>query len=177
MYDATALCLRYRADPPSHVTRRHRHERERDGPEYGVAPQYLLCGLASSAPSHTGATAAPASRRSGSTEGTNTRPQIRHDSNRALLGAMARECTLRGWLSCAGPQLPQHTQLSRGAVATRMQSPRSEVAPPRSGSTLVGSPPFGWHPSPPMMRSQASPIALESTQLHQAQFSAARPQS
>ena len=95
MYDATALCLRYRADPPSHVTRRHRHERERDGPEYGVAPQCLLCGLESSAPSHTGATAAPASRRSVSTEGTNTRPQIRHQSNRALLGAMGRVCSRR----------------------------------------------------------------------------------
>ena len=151
MYDATALCLRCRADPPSHVTRRHRHEREHDGPEYGVAPQCLLCGLASSASSHTGATAAPASRRSVSTEGTNTRPQIRHHSNRALLGAMARECTLRGWLSCAGPQLPQHTQLSRGAVATRMQSPLSEVAPPRgrwTGACIVQVPVH-----PPALRS------------------------
>ena len=97
---------------------RRRHERGRGGPECAPVLQDSLRGSASAAAGYAGATAAPASRRSVSTAGTTGRP-ARHHSNRALLGAMARECSRR--------------RRTRRARRTGDVSTYGDVAPPRRG--------------------------------------------
>ena len=96
----------------------------RGGPECAPVLQDSLCGSASAAVGYTGVTTAPASRRSGSTAGTNCRPAIYH-SNRALLGAKARECSRRRRTSRAWRA---RDILIYGAVTPARRGPRPHAS-------------------------------------------------